>query len=110
MRKQPKARTTKSKSRIDDFKEIKQRAQQRRVEHEVQLELNMERLGTKIVEEPFTKQFIGLVSSPQIDWVKGVAPSKDNEIQAITGATISSVAVVDIINAGIAKVREGGSK
>lgn len=50
MRKQPKARTTKSKSRIDDFKEIKQRAQQRRVEHEVQLELNMERLGTKIVE------------------------------------------------------------
>ncbi len=50
MRKQPKARTTKSKSRIDDFKEIKQRAQQRRIEHEVQLELNMERLGTKIVE------------------------------------------------------------
>ena len=50
MRKQPKARTTKSKSRIADFKEIKQRAQQRRVEHEVQLELNMERLGTKIVE------------------------------------------------------------
>ena len=50
MRKQPKARTTKSKSRIDDFKEIKQRAQQRRVEHEVQLELNMERLGTKIIE------------------------------------------------------------
>ena len=50
MRKQPKARTTKSKSRIDDFKEIKQRAQQKRVEHEVQLELNMERLGTKIVE------------------------------------------------------------
>ena len=50
MRKQPKARTTKSKSSIDDFKEIKHRAQQRRVEHEVQLELNMERLGTKIVE------------------------------------------------------------
>ena len=50
MRKQPKARTTKSKSRIDDFKEIKSLAHQRRVEHEVQLELNMERLGTKIVE------------------------------------------------------------
>ncbi len=50
MRKQPKARTTKSKSRIDDFKEIKRLAHQRRVEHEVQLELNMERLGTKIVE------------------------------------------------------------
>jgi len=50
MRKQPKARTTKSKSRIEDFKEIKHRAQQRRNDHEVQLELNMERLGTKIVE------------------------------------------------------------
>ena len=50
MRRQPKARTTKSKSRIDDFKEIKQRAYQRRKEHEVQLELNMERLGSKILE------------------------------------------------------------
>ncbi|MDT0606950.1 ABC-F family ATP-binding cassette domain-containing protein [Croceitalea rosinachiae] len=50
MRRQPKARTTKSKSRIDDFHEIKSRANQRRQEHEVQLELNMERLGSKIVE------------------------------------------------------------
>ncbi len=50
MRRQPKARTTKSKSRIDDFSEIKNRAHQRRNDHEVQLELNMERLGTKIVE------------------------------------------------------------
>ncbi|MCA0957818.1 ABC-F family ATP-binding cassette domain-containing protein [Allomuricauda sp. XS_ASV26] len=50
MRRQPKARTTKSKSRIDDFAEIKKRAHQRRTEHEVQLELNMERLGSKILE------------------------------------------------------------
>ncbi|WP_299619257.1 ABC-F family ATP-binding cassette domain-containing protein [uncultured Tenacibaculum sp.] len=50
MRRQPKARTTKSKSRIDDFFEIKQKAHQRRKEHEVQLEINMERLGSKIVE------------------------------------------------------------
>jgi len=50
MRRQPKARTTKSKSRIDDFSEIKQRAHQRRNDQEVELELNMERLGTKIVE------------------------------------------------------------
>ena len=50
MRRQPKARTTKSKSRIDDFHEIKHRASQRRQEHKVQLELNMERLGSKIVE------------------------------------------------------------
>ena len=50
MRRQPKARTTKSKSRIDDFFEIKDRASKRRNEHEVQLELNMERMGTKVVE------------------------------------------------------------
>ncbi|UII78925.1 ABC-F family ATP-binding cassette domain-containing protein [Flagellimonas sp. CMM7] len=50
MRRQPKARTTKSKSRIDDFKEIKQKAHQRRTDHQVQLELNMERLGSKILE------------------------------------------------------------
>ncbi|GGZ81119.1 ABC-F family ATP-binding cassette domain-containing protein [Algibacter mikhailovii] len=50
MRRQPKARTTKSKSRIDDFADIKQRAHQRRNDHEVQLELNMERLGSKILE------------------------------------------------------------
>ena len=50
MRRQPKARTTKSKSRIDDFHDIKQRAYQRRNDHEVQLEINMERLGSKIVE------------------------------------------------------------
>lgn len=50
MRRQPKARTTKSKSRIDDFFEIKSKAHQRRKDHQVQLEINMERLGSKIIE------------------------------------------------------------
>lgn len=50
MRRQPKARTTKSKSRIDDFYQIKEVASQRRKDHRVQLEINMERLGSKIVE------------------------------------------------------------
>ena len=50
MRRQPKARTTKSKSRIEDFKVIKEKASQRRNEHEVQLEINMERLGSKMIE------------------------------------------------------------
>ncbi|WP_275315111.1 ABC-F family ATP-binding cassette domain-containing protein [Tenacibaculum bernardetii] len=50
MRRQPKARTTKSKSRIEDFNQIKDKAHQRRNEHEVQLEINMERLGSKILE------------------------------------------------------------
>ena len=50
MRRQPKARTTKSKSRIDDFYKIKEAAHKRRKEHTVQLEINMERLGSKTVE------------------------------------------------------------
>ncbi len=50
MRRQPKARTTKSKSRIDDFFEIKSKAHKRRKDHQVQLEINMERLGSKIIE------------------------------------------------------------
>ncbi|MGY0407969.1 MAG: ABC-F family ATP-binding cassette domain-containing protein [Polaribacter sp.] len=50
MRRQPKARTTKSKSRIDDFYQIKEKAHQRRKDHKVQLEINMERLGSKILE------------------------------------------------------------
>lgn len=50
MRRQPKARTTKSKSRIDDFYVIKEKAQQRRKEHSVELEINMERMGNKVVE------------------------------------------------------------
>jgi len=62
-------------------------------------------LGTKVTEKPFTGQFINLKLSPQIDWVKGVEPSNPNEIQAITGATISSKAVVKIINEGVAKLK-----
>lgn len=50
MRRQPKARTTKSKSRIDDFFEIKSKAHQRRKDQTIELEINMERLGSKIVE------------------------------------------------------------
>ncbi len=50
MRRQPKARTTKSKSRIDDFFKIKEEAHKRRKNHTVQLEINMERMGSKILE------------------------------------------------------------
>lgn len=50
MRRQPKARGTKSKSRISNFDTVHDEAMKRRQEHEVELEINMERLGTKIVE------------------------------------------------------------
>ena len=50
MRRQPKARTTKSKSRQDDFYLIKEKAESRRKENKVELEINMERMGNKIIE------------------------------------------------------------
>ncbi|BFP42613.1 ABC-F family ATP-binding cassette domain-containing protein [Flavobacteriaceae bacterium GF1] len=69
MRRQPKARTTKSKSRIDDFHKIKSLAHQRRKEHQVQLELNMERLGSKIVElHNVQKSYGGLTILNKFDY------------------------------------------
>ncbi len=50
MRKQPKARTTKSKSRQDNFYEVEARAKQKIEDAQVQLQVKMSRLGGKIVE------------------------------------------------------------
>ena len=70
MRRQPKARTTKSKSRIDDFYEIKEKAHQRRNNHKVQLEINMERLGSKIIElHNISKAFDEKVVLNKFDYV-----------------------------------------
>jgi len=60
-------------------------------------------LGAKITSEPFLAQFRGLAVEPRITYVQNKAPQKDSEIQAITGATISSRAVVRILNAAIAR-------
>jgi len=50
MRKQPKARTTKSKSRQDNFYEVEARAKQKIEDAQVQLQVKMSRLGGKIIE------------------------------------------------------------
>lgn len=50
MRRQPKARTTKSKSRIDDFYDTKDKANQKIDKSEVKLDMQMTRLGQKIIE------------------------------------------------------------
>ncbi len=50
MRRQPKARTTKSKSRQDDFYVIKEKASSRRKEHKVELEIDMGRIGSNVIE------------------------------------------------------------
>ncbi len=71
-------------------------------------------LGTKIVVDPSNKQnpfwwpeqFKGAHVSPELVVIKNVKPTKKNEIQGITGATISSVAVTDILNAQIIQVKK----
>ncbi len=50
MRRSPKARTSKSKSRIDDFYETKEKADTGRDDPELRLEMDMQRLGGKILE------------------------------------------------------------
>jgi ATP-binding cassette subfamily F protein uup len=71
MRRMPKARGTKSKARIDAFYDLKETADKRMHEKQVQLEVKMNRLGSKILElikisksygdkqiiEPFTYTF-----------------------------------------------------
>ncbi|WP_108803534.1 ABC-F family ATP-binding cassette domain-containing protein [Aquimarina sp. Aq107] len=98
MRRQPKARTTKSKSRIDDFYEIKERAHKRRNDHEIQLEINMERLGSKILEiHKVSKSYENLVLLDKYEYVfrKGErvgiigknGTGKSTFLNMITGAT-----------------------
>ena len=71
-------------------------------------------LGTKIETDPtsksspmwFSKQFDQLSVKQAINYVKNKTPDKNSgEIMAITSATISSKAVVDIINAAISDIR-----
>jgi ATP-binding cassette subfamily F protein uup len=50
IRKQPKARTTKSKSRIDAFTDVEAKAKKRVEESQLQLQVKMSRLGGKVVE------------------------------------------------------------
>jgi len=62
-------------------------------------------LGTKILEPPYKDQYKGLTPVPSIKLVKGISPENPNEVQAITGATISSRSVVAIVNDGLAKLK-----
>ncbi len=61
-------------------------------------------LGGKIRGEDFKSQFRGLNSRQEIGLVKNEEPGR-GEIQAITGATISSRAVVEIINKKLNRIR-----
>ncbi len=61
MRKQPKARGTKQKARIDAFYETKEKASQKMENKKVELDMKMQRLGGKIIElHHVNKSFPGL--------------------------------------------------
>jgi electron transport complex protein RnfG len=61
-------------------------------------------LGDKIIKDDhFVGEFEGLAVDPEIVLVKDGGDGLPNEVDSITGATISSKAIVAIINAGNAR-------
>lgn len=64
-------------------------------------------LGAKAGEEKFTSQFEGKKASSGLSVIKSGTP-KDNEILAISGATVTSEAVKNGVNAAIEAVKGGG--
>lgn len=61
-------------------------------------------LGNRISEPAFENQFRGVEVAPKVEYIKNRKPTAPNQIQAITGATISSAAVVSNINNMVGKV------
>ncbi len=59
IRRQPKARGTKAKSRVDKFYEIKEKAHQTKHEDEVEFFIQSERLGSKILEAYYVCKSFG---------------------------------------------------
>lgn len=57
-------------------------------------------LGTKVTEPAFKDQYVGKEAGVEFIVTKG-QPSSDEEIQAVTGATISSKAITKGVNASI---------
>ena len=59
IRRSPKARTTKSKARIDNFDKIKKKASSKRVTQELNIDVKMDRMGGKILELKNIKKSFG---------------------------------------------------
>ncbi|MFH1664681.1 MAG: FMN-binding protein [Candidatus Omnitrophota bacterium] len=62
-------------------------------------------LGAEIAGSGFKGQFNGLPITHAIEYVKNRKPQEPYQIEAITGATISSRAVVNILNKRIEEIR-----
>jgi len=59
IRRSPKARTTKSKARIDNFDKIKKKATSKRITKELNIDVKMDRIGGKIIELKNIKKSFG---------------------------------------------------
>jgi ATP-binding cassette subfamily F protein uup len=58
IRRQPKARSTKAKYRVDAFEETKEKASQKREDRDIELQVSTQRLGNKIIEiEKMSKSY-----------------------------------------------------
>lgn len=55
-------------------------------------------LGSRIGDEPFLSQFPGQTFSPELKYMAAGTSSAENEIDGISGATLSSKAIVRILN------------
>lgn len=69
-------------------------------------------LGSRIAEEPYLAAFIGKQFSPSLEMVSPGKGGGNTQIDSISGATMSSKAFVDILNAeqGRYKALLGGSR
>jgi len=63
-------------------------------------------LGAEIANKPFAGQFTNLAITHEIEYVKNQKTTQPYQIEAITGATISSRAVVNILNQSIDEARK----
>lgn len=111
VRKQPKARTTKSKSRVDAFYEVEAKARAKKVEKKIELSVKVGRIGSKVLEvhklqkafgdkkilDPFTYTFIkgekigivgpnGIGKSTFINMLQGIEPPDSGKVSV--GETI----------------------
>ncbi|WCL81003.1 ABC-F family ATP-binding cassette domain-containing protein [Saprospira sp. CCB-QB6] len=69
MRRQPQARGTKAKSRVDDFYQIEAKAKKKTEEGELELDIQMSRLGSKILElHNISKSYRGQILFEKLDY------------------------------------------
>lgn len=111
VRKQPKARTTKSKSRVDAFYDVEAKARAKKTDRKIELSVKVERIGSKIIEvhnllkafgdkkilDPFSYTFIkgekigivgpnGIGKSTFINMLQGLEPPDGGKV--VIGDTI----------------------